>query len=55
MGYAVSGAPDYLGLPLHTERGSFLIIYWYDDNNVYCLGMRRVPSGIFGDHSDEKG
>jgi hypothetical protein len=52
MGYAVAGAPDYLGLPLHTARGSFLIVYWYDDDHVYCLGMRRVPSGIFGDDSE---
>jgi hypothetical protein len=52
-GYAVSGAPDYLGLPLHTDRGSFLVIYWYDDDHVYCIGMRRVPRGIYGDYYDE--
>ena len=50
LGFAVPGAPDYLGLPLHTEVGSFLCIYWYDDDHVYCIGMRRVPSGIYGDY-----
>lgn len=43
MGYAVRGAPDYLGIPLHTGRGSFLIIYWYDDDYVYCIGLRPIP------------
>jgi hypothetical protein len=48
-GFAVPGAPDYYGLPIHTEDGSFLVIYWFDDERVYCLGLRRVPSGIFRD------
>lgn len=52
-GFAVPGAEDYLGLPLHTESGSFLCIYWYDDDHVYCIGMRRVPRGIYGDYYDE--
>lgn len=52
IGFAVPGAPDYLGLPLHTESGAFLCIYWYDDDHVYCIGMRRVPSGIYGDYDE---
>lgn len=48
-GFAVPGAPDFLGLPIHTEDGSFLVIYWFDEERVYCLGMRRVPSGVFRD------
>jgi hypothetical protein len=51
MGYAVHGAPDYLGIPLHTSHGSFLIIYWYDDDHIYCIGMRPIPS-IVGDYYD---
>lgn len=53
-GYVVPGRPDYLGLPLHTSRGSFLVIYWYDDESVYCIGMRRVPSGIHGDYDENE-
>lgn len=45
-GLAVRGAPEYLGLPIHTDQGSYLVIYWFDDRNVYCVGMRRVPSGV---------
>jgi hypothetical protein len=53
-GFAVQGAPDYLGLPIHTEgEGSYLVIYWYDEDKVYCIGMRRVPSGIHGDYDDQ--
>jgi len=43
MGYAVHGAPDYLGIPLHSSVGAFLVIYWYDDESVYCIGMRPIP------------
>ena len=42
MGYAIRGAADYLGIPLHASNGSFLIIYWYDDDNIYCIGMRPI-------------
>jgi len=43
MGYAVRGAPDYLGIPFHSSAGAFQVVYWYDDDNVYCIGMRPVP------------
>ena len=46
-GFAVQGAPEFLGLPIHTEQGSFLVLYWFDEERVYCLSVRRVPSGIF--------
>lgn len=50
MGYAVPGAPDYLGIPLHMEKSSYLAIYWYDEEAVYFVGMVRVPRGPFGDY-----
>ena len=53
-GFAVQGAPEYLGLPIHTESGSFLVIYWFDEDRVYCIGMRRIPSGIYGGLSSER-
>lgn len=54
-GYAVQGAPEYLGLPMHTEHRSYLVIYWFDEDNVYCIGMRRVPHGIYDDDVDDDG
>jgi hypothetical protein len=54
FGYAVPGAPDYLGLPLHAERSSYLVIYWYDDDHVYCIGMRRIPRSVYGEFNDER-
>jgi hypothetical protein len=49
-GFSVPGAPEFLGLPIHTDNeGSYLVIYWYDEDRVYCIGMRRVPSGIHRD------
>lgn len=47
-GFSVQGAPEYSGLPIHTDQGSYLVIYWFDDVNVYCLGMKKVPRGIYG-------
>ena len=49
-GFAVQRAPEYLGLPIHTQDGSFLVIYWFDEDRVYCIAMRRIPQGVYGDH-----
>ena len=43
MGHAVHGALDYLGIPFHSSVGAFLVVYWYDDDYVYCLGMQPIP------------
>lgn len=47
-GFPVQGAPGYLGLPIHTGQGSYLVLYWFDDDHVYCIGMRPIPGGIYG-------
>ena len=47
-GMAVQGAPDYSGLPIHTDQGTYLVIYWFDEDTVYCIGMRRIPAEIYG-------
>ena len=52
-GYAVQNAPEYLGLPIHTERRSYLVVYWFDENHVYCIGMRRVPRGVYDDRVED--
>ncbi len=45
---AVQGTPDYSGLPIHTGQGTYLVIYWFDEDTVYCVGMRRIPAEIYG-------
>lgn len=44
---AVRGRPGYLSRPFHTDGGSFLVVYTYDDTKVVCIGLHPVPSGIF--------
>lgn len=47
LGMAVTGQPDFYCRPFHTEEGSFLVIYTFDEEKVVCLSLRRVPSGRF--------
>jgi hypothetical protein len=47
MGMAVPGRPGFYSRPIHTERGSYLIVYTFDDRKVVCVALRAVPSSAF--------
>lgn len=47
MGMAVPGRPGFYSRPFHTDRGSFLVIYTFDDNQVVCVKIRSVPSAAY--------
>ena len=47
MGMAVRGRPGFYSRPFHTEQGSFLVVYTFDDRKVTCVSLRAVPSGAF--------
>jgi hypothetical protein len=47
MGMAVPGRSGFYSRPFHTEQGSFLVIYTFDDEKVVCLGLRAVPSNAY--------
>ena len=47
MGMAVPHKPGFFSRPFHTDRGSFLVIYTFDDNQVFCITVRPVPSSAF--------
>jgi hypothetical protein len=47
MGMAVPGQPGFYSRPFHTDRGSFLVIYSFDDHQVVCITLRSVPSTAY--------
>jgi hypothetical protein len=47
LGMAAPGKPGFYSRPVHTERGSYLILYTFDDEKVVCVGLRAVPSSAF--------
>lgn len=47
QGMAVPGRPGWCARPVHMESGSFLVVYSFDEREVVCRGIRRVPSGVF--------
>lgn len=49
IGYVAPKAPDYIGVPFHVGDRSFFVVYWYDNENIYCVEIHPVPSGPFGD------
>lgn len=46
-GFAVRGAPEFVGRPFHTDRRAYLVIYTYDAEAVECLGVRPIPYTAF--------
>jgi hypothetical protein len=46
-GMAVPGKPGFYSRPFHTDEGSYLVIYTFDDDQVTCSAIRSVPSGRF--------
>jgi hypothetical protein len=44
---APGGRPGVRALPFHTDRGSYLVLYSYNDHQVVCLAVRPVPSSVF--------
>jgi hypothetical protein len=44
---APGGRPGIRSFPFHTDRGSYLVLYSYDDSQIVCLAVRPVPSGVF--------
>jgi hypothetical protein len=47
FGNPFPSSPTYRCLPFHTDDGSYLVIYTYDDETVVCLGVRRVPRSAY--------
>ena len=47
LGMAVPGKQGYYSRPFHTDKGSYLVIYAFDDDQVICSAVRPVPSGRF--------
>lgn len=54
-GFAVRGAPEFLGRPFHTDRHAYLVIYTYDDEVVECAGLRPIPYTAFDYLPEEDG
>ena len=46
-GFAVRGAPEFLGRPVHTDLHAYLVVYTYDDEVVECVGLRPIPYTAF--------
>ena len=47
-GMTVPGRPaEFRQRPFHTPEASYTVIYTFDDENVVCLSLRRVPSGPY--------
>ncbi len=44
---AVRGQPDFFSRPFHTDRGSFLVIYRFDDEAVVLLAIRPIPASSY--------
>lgn len=44
---AVAGQRDCFGRPIHTEQGSYLVVYMVAADVVYLVGMRRIPQAAF--------
>lgn len=47
QGMAVPGRPGYRSFPFHTDSGSYLVIYTFDNREVVCIAVRPVRSGVF--------
>jgi hypothetical protein len=47
MGMAVPHKPGFYSRPFHTDHGSFLVIYRFDDHQVFCITVRQVPSSAY--------
>ena len=47
QGMAVPGKPGFYSRPFHTDQGSYLVIYTFNDDQVVCSAVRPVPSGRF--------
>jgi hypothetical protein len=47
MGMGVPGRPGFYSRPFHTDSGSFLVIYSFDDRQVVCIAIRSVPSAAY--------
>ena len=46
-GFAVRGAPDFLGRPFHTDQHAYLVLYTFDAAVVECVGVRPIPYTAF--------
>jgi hypothetical protein len=47
MGMAVPGKSGFRSRPFHTGKGSFLVVYTFDDHQVVCVAVRPVPSSAY--------
>lgn len=47
QGMAVPGRPGYRSFPFHTDAGSYLVVYSYNDQEIVCVTVRSVRSGTF--------
>lgn len=47
QGMAVPGRPGWRSFPFHTDIGSYLVVYTFNDREVVCIVVRPVRSGAF--------
>ena len=47
QGMAVPGSPGARSFPFHTDQGSYLVVYTYNDREVVCLAVRPVRARAF--------
>lgn len=47
QGMAVPGRPGVRSFPFHTDEGSYLVLYTFNDREVVCIALRPVRSGVF--------
>jgi hypothetical protein len=47
MGMAVPRKPGFFSRPFHTDRGSFLVTYTFNDEEVFCIAVQPVPASAY--------
>jgi len=44
---AVRGKPGFHSRPFHTDLGSYLVLYTFDESTVTCIAVREIPPSTF--------
>ena len=47
QGMAVPGRSGWRSFPFHTDLGSYLVVYTFNNREVVCVAVRPVRSGAF--------
>jgi hypothetical protein len=47
LGMSVPRKPGFFSRPFHTDHGSFLVIYTFNDEEVFCIAAQPVPASAY--------